>query len=145
MGAAGSGCGFPLQERSVFNGLPGGTFMIRRLQINILLYCFLWHLIWLFSCSLFYLHDNNACCVKNVPFAQSINYRPIVAVQSKKVKQAAVSSISLQHHPTDFVSTVATFHLAGPDRLATELTSPEFRVARAYTPSQSLPSRASPA
>jgi hypothetical protein len=118
--------------------------MFRRLQINLVLYCFLWHLIWLFSCSLYYINDGNACGVKSVSFTQSIAYRPIVALQSAKTKQARVC-ISPSSPSTESFSITAFFRVTEPNQRAAALRCSEPCVATAYNPPQLLPSRASPA
>ena len=118
--------------------------MLKRLQINIALYCFLWHLIWLFSCTLFYIHDGNSCCVKKIPFAQSINYRPIVAVQTEKVEPTA-ACVSPGHHPTGPVPIAAVFRITAPRQRVAGHEYPAPCAATAYTPSHLAPSRASPA
>ena len=117
--------------------------MRRRLQINLILYCFFWQIIWLFSCSLFYLNDGNSCCVKSVPFAQTINYRSIVALQSAKIKQATVST-SPNYPSTDLVSIATFLRVTEPNQLAAELRYLESCVVTACNPPQLLPSRASP-
>lgn len=131
--------GIPLQYL-----LRSTHFMRRRMQINLILYCFFWHLIWLIGCSQHYRNDGNSCCVKRVPFTQSINYRPIVALLPAKIKQATVST-SPGFTSTDFVSITASYRVTEPIQLAAE---PRYLApcsATAHNPPQLLPSRAPPA
>lgn len=118
--------------------------MVRCLQINLVLYCFLWHLIWLFSCPLYYFNDGNSRRVKIVPFTESINYQPIVALQSAGIKQTTIST-STSHPFTDCVLIATFFRVTEPNQLVAKLWCLKPCAAIAYNPPQLLPSRASPA